>query len=428
MEQTMKTTRLHGWHVGQNANMAAFGGYEMPLWYPSGAKAEHLAVLNAAGLFDTSHMAVLTLHGPAIRALLQRCFSKDLDRCIGPKKLPLQPGRCVYGVFLDQAAGVIDDAIVYQCGATEYMIVVNASMGGPIADHLRQEAAGQAGAEIRDHTDAVGKMDIQGPAAARMLGRILGDADRVFEKMVYFSFKGSFNPQLLPAEAVTLKDGTPLMVSRTGYTGEFGFELFVAPEHTERLWQQLLQAGEQEGLLACGLAARDSLRAGAGLPLSHQDIGHWPFVCNPWLFVLPWDESGAGFSKEFIGSAALAQGPSSPCTLAYAGYDPRKITISEQSRVEDLDGHTIGTILTCTTDMAIDRIDTTIVSLATPTGKGRPDSFTPRGLCCGFVRVERKLPAGTRVILTDGKRSLNVEIRDEIRPDRTARQPMHNML
>ena len=427
MEQTMKTTRLHGWHVGRNANMAAFGGYEMPLWYPSGAKAEHLAVLTGAGLFDTSHMAVLTLHGPAIRPLLQRCFSKDLDRCIGPKKLPLQAGRCVYGVFLDPAAGVIDDAIVYQCGATEYMIVVNASMGGPIAAHLLQEAAGQAGADIRDHTDAVGKMDIQGPAAAKILGRILSDADRVFAKMVYFSFKGSFNPQLLPAEPVTLKDGTPLMVSRTGYTGEFGFELFIAPEHTEHLWQQLLQAGKADGMLACGLAARDSLRAGAGLPLSHQDIGPWPFVCNPWLFVLPWDESGTGFSKEFIGSATLAQGPSSPCTLAYAGYDPRKITISEQSRVEDGDGRTIGTILTCTTDMAIDRTSTGIVSLASPLEKGRPESFVPRGLCCGFVRVDQKLPAGTQVVLADGKRALNVEIRDEIRPDRTARQPMQNM-
>ena len=87
----------------------------MPLWYPAGAKAEHLAVLTGAGLFDTSHMAVLTLHGPKVRDLLQRLFSKDLERCIGPKKGPLIPGRCVYGVFLDTQAGVIDDAIVYQC-------------------------------------------------------------------------------------------------------------------------------------------------------------------------------------------------------------------------------------------------------------------------------------------------------------------------
>ena len=146
MEKSMKITRLHGWHVDHNANMATFGGYEMPLWYPSGAKAEHLAVLTAAGLFDTSHMAVLTLHGSSARTLLQRCLSKDLERCIGPQKTPLIPGRCVYGVFLDPAAGVIDDAIVYQCSETDYMIVVNASMGGPIAAHLQREQAGQPGA------------------------------------------------------------------------------------------------------------------------------------------------------------------------------------------------------------------------------------------------------------------------------------------
>ena len=177
------------------------------------------------------------------------------------------------------------------------MIVVNASMGGPIAAHLRQEQDGQPGAVINDHTDKVGKMDLQGPAAARILGRILKDPATVFERMVYFSFKGSFNPQLLPAEPVTLLDGTPLMVSRTGYTGEFGFELFIAPEHIDKLWNLLLAAGEPEGILSCGLAARDSLRAGAGLPLSHQDIGPWLFACNPWLFVLPWNEEGARFHQ-----------------------------------------------------------------------------------------------------------------------------------
>jgi len=428
MEHTMKTTPLHGWHVGQSANMATFGGYDMPLWYPSGAKAEHLAALTGAGLFDTSHMAVLTLHGPGVRDLLQRTFSKDLDRCIGPRKGPLIAGRCVYGVFLDTSGWVIDDAIVYQCTDQDYMLVVNASMGGPIAAHLRQEQQGRPDAKIVDHTDQVGKMDLQGPAAARILTRILANPEQVFEKMVYFSFKGSFNPQRLPADPLTLLDGTPLMVSRTGYTGEFGFELFIAPEHIEKLWNLLLAAGQPEGILACGLAARDSLRAGAGLPLSHQDIGPWLFACNPWLFVLPWNEQGTAFTKEFIGSAALLTAGNAPCTLAYAGFDPRKITISDTSLVTDLDGKPLGTILTCTTDMAIDRVGNAIVSVATPIEAGRSEPFAPRGLCCGFVRVEQKLPLGTEVVLTDGKRKLKVEIRDQIRPDRTARTPMHTML
>jgi aminomethyltransferase len=428
MSQKMKTTPLHDWHTQKNANMAAFGGYEMPLWYPSGAKAEHLAVITGAGLFDTSHMAVLTLHGPAVRALLQRCFSKDLERCLGPQKTPLIIGRCVYGVFLNADAGVIDDAIVYQCGDQEYMLVVNASMGAPIAAHLRQHNQENPGAVIVDLSDQVGKMDLQGPAAARILGRILKDPAQVFEKMVYFSFKGTFDPLRLAGVSVQLLDSTPVMVSRTGYTGEFGFELFVAPAHVEKLWNLLLAAGAAESILPCGLASRDSLRAGAGLPLSHQDIGPWTFGCNPWLFVLPWNEEGNGFTKEFTGASALQAAGDIPCTLPFAGYDPRKITISDKSLVTDLGGTPIGSILTCTTDMAIDRVGATIVSLATPGAAGNPEPFTPRGLCCGFVRVERMLPAGTEVVLTDGKRKLKVEIRDQIRPDRTARKPMQTML
>ena len=140
MEPTMKTTPLHAWHVDHSANMAAFGGYEMPLWYPAGAKAEHLAAITGAGLFDTSHMAVLTLHGPAVRELLQRCFSKDLERCIGPKRGPLVAGRCGLGVFLDDNGGGIDDAIVYLCAPTDYMLVVIASMGAHISAHLRAQA------------------------------------------------------------------------------------------------------------------------------------------------------------------------------------------------------------------------------------------------------------------------------------------------
>jgi len=428
MDTAMKVTPLHAWHVGQNANMAAFGGYEMPLWYPAGAKAEHLAVITAAGLFDTSHMAVLTLRGPRVRDLLQSSFSKDLERCIGPKKAPLLPGRCVYGVFLDLSGGVLDDAIVYQCGGSEYMIVVNASMGGPIAAHLHEHNRFGSDAEIVDRTDRVGKMDIQGPKAAAILGRVLKDPQQVFDKMVYFSFKGSFAPTELPGGAVTLEDGTPLMVSRTGYTGEFGFELFIAPEHLERLWTLLLDAGRPEGLIACGLAARDSLRAGAGLPLSHQDIGPWIFAENPWLFVLPWDESGRAFSKECLGLSAVLDAQNPPVTQAFAGFDPRKITLSDSARVTDLEGTTIGTILTCTTDMAIDRVDGKIISLATPVEQGRPASFSPRGLCCGLVRLNTKLSVGSEIILTDGKRKLKVEIRDEIRPDRTARNPMQTML
>lgn len=415
-----KETVLHGWHVEQGANMALFGYYHMPLWYKSGAKAEHLAVIGAAGIFDTSHMAAVAVAGSDARRLLQHCFSKDLSRCLGSGG-PLIDGRCVYGVFLNDDGTVLDDAIVYQLGEASFMVVVNASMGAGVAARLADHAGGMA-VEVTDLTDRVGKMDIQGPLAAKILGRVLRDPQDVFAAMPYFSFTGGFGP-FAPRRAVTLNDGTPLLLSRTGYTGEFGFELFVAIDKLEPLWRMLLAAGQGDGLLACGLAARDSLRAGAVLPLSHQDIGAWPFLHNPWQFALPWVEAGGNFSKDFLGGPALLAATWSKHTLPFAGFDARKINAGEGSQVTDREGKAIGTILTCTTDMAIGRTASgEIVSIA-----GDPQ-FPAKGLCCGFVLLDEARAPGDQVVLTDGKRKLVVEIRADVRPLRTARRPMREML
>ncbi len=424
----MKTTPLHSWHCSQGANMGEFGSYEMPLWYPAGAKAEHLAVINTAGLFDTSHMAVLTINGKDGRTLIQRCFTKDIDACIGQNKTPLVAGRCVYGIFLNQEGGVIDDAIVYQFTDNDYMLVVNAAMGKTIQTHLADHVLPDEQVNVHDLTDQVGKMDIQGPASGRILAKIIKDPAVLFDKMIYFSFKGSFDQNKLPFDQAELLDNTPLMVSRTGYTGEFGFELFVAPQHITSLWQQLLEAGKEEGLIPCGLAARDSLRSGAGLPLSHQDIGDWPFADNPWLFTLPRDPDSNSFTKNFVGREMLESMASSAWTLPFAGYDLRKIPLGEKSKVTDLDGNILGIPLTCTTDMAIDRVNHAIISLASSEEEGKPEDFQPKGLCCGFVKINTKLDAGTQVILTDGKRKLKVEIREDIRPGRTARRPVTKMI
>jgi aminomethyltransferase len=117
MRKSVKKTRLHGWHVNHGANMAIFGSYDMPLWYPSGAEEEHLVVLTRAGIFDTSHMNIVTVKGSGARDLLQVCFSKDLAACIGKYQKPLTSGKSVYGVFLNESGEVIDDAIVFQIDA-----------------------------------------------------------------------------------------------------------------------------------------------------------------------------------------------------------------------------------------------------------------------------------------------------------------------
>ncbi len=419
----MKKTPLYQWHTKNNANMSEFGSYLMPLWYPQGVKKEHCGVIESAGIFDTSHMAAVILEGGGCRDLLQKTFTKDLDHCLGPKKNPLHSGRCVYGIFLKESGHTLDDAIVYHVAGDRYMVVVNAGMGAALCTHLKKYQE-NLDVTITDLTDDLGKIDIQGPSSATILAEILEQPDQAFTKFVYFSFKGWFETDA--TESVMLKDGTPILLSRTGYTGEFGFEIFLRPDSIVDVWQMLLERGG-DSIVPCGLAARDSLRAGAVLPLSHQDIGDWPFLNNPWIFALPFDEQGI-FTKEFIGSEALQNNPSAPHTYAFAGFSPRKIPIGANSSVLDTAGNHLGDILTCTTDMAIERLGDNIISMASSRQDGKPENFKPKGLSCGFVKVKHEIPVGERVILTDGKHKVEVEIRKDVRPARSARKPLVEMM
>ncbi len=425
MEARAKRTLLHGWHEAQGARMADFSGYEMPLWYPTGVKSEHRAVLTRAGAFDTSHMAVVMVAGKGGFDLLQRCFTRDLRACVGKSRTPLVPSRGVYGAFLTPRGEVIDDAIVFQLSPEGYLVGVNAAMGGVIARHLGKYQLEEE-VEIEDLTDRVCKMDLQGPQSAAILARVLAEPEKVFEGLVYFSFKGHFDPASPLADAVRLKDGTPLLLSRTGYTGEFGFELFVAPERFVFLWETIAAAGAPLGMIPCGLGARDSLRTGAMLPLSHQDIGPWPFINHPWPFALPFNGDGSAFTKTFVGAEALLHGENREYTHAFVGEDLRKVSTvaGEPARVLDAAGKEIGSVLTCVTDMGIGRHEGRIYSIASP---DKPEGYDPPGLCCGFLKVRRKLSAGDSVELQDRRRRLKATIVDDIRPDRTAHRALREM-
>jgi aminomethyltransferase len=403
--------------------MIAFSGWDMPVWYPSGAVAEHQIVITGAGIFDTSHMSVVIVQGPGSFELLQLCFTKDLNACLKKNTLPLRPSRCVYGAFLDVHGWVIDDAIVYQIGPENYMAVVNAGMGAVISDHLKAKAPGPE-VRITDLTGKVGKIDLQGPVSAKVLMKILRHPQTILEDMTYFSFKGHLDAETGAADP-SLEDGTPILLSRTGYTGEFGFEIFVDVQHLVRVWEVILQAGHDYGLLPCGLAARDSLRAGACLPLSHQDIGPWPFINHPWSFALPYNDTYTAFTKKFMGDVILAIREKAEHTYAFVGYDPRKVSIHNPAVVLDTDGNEIGIVLTCVSDMAIARYDGRIFSVASP---DKPDNFKPRGLSCGFVKVKVRLVAGQEVRLKDRRREIKVLIVNDVRPDRTAHRPMSEMM
>lgn len=406
--------------------MGEFAGYEMPLWYPAGAATEHVTVLERAGLFDTSHMSVLEVRGPEALDLLQFCFTKDLVRSHPAGGGPLNVGRSAYGAFLDEQGNVIDDAIVFRRGEDCFLVVVNAGMGQRVSTHLQAYRRSRK-VEIEDFSGRIGKIDLQGPQSAGILACLLSEAQRVLSGLVYFAFAGDFrDPQSGPGGEVRLQDGTPLLLSRTGYTGEFGFEIFVALERTETVWKALLEAGRPFGLLPCGLAARDSLRTGAVLPLSGQDIGPWPFIRHPWEFALPFDARKEAFTKIFVGGGALLEGRERAWwTYPFVGRDVRKVADRGRSVVLDARGEEIGSVTSCTTDRAIGWHGGRIVNASRPE---RPAGFSTAGLACGFLRARKPLRAGEVVQLRDQRRTIEAVIVEDIRPGRTARRPMGEML
>jgi len=422
MSTDKKRTPLYDWHAARRANIVEFGDYLMPVWYAS-ARDEHMAVITNAGLFDTSHMAVVRVLGRGAFDLLQWCFTRDLRSCVGKDNAPITPGKCVYGAFLDADGCAVDDSIVYKVTDDEYVVVVNASMGGPVAKHLE---ANKNHLDVRcvDLTDTLGKIDIQGPAAITIMQTVLKAPAATFDNLTYFSFKGHFDPASAFASQAQFLDGTPMLLSRSGYTGEVGFEIFVEGRHTVRIWELLMEAGRDLGLIPCGLAARDSLRTGAVLPLSHQDIGHWTYIHHPWPFALPFANGGTTFTKTFLGSAALDRSGSAPYTLTFVGNDLRKID-THTAVVRDGQGREIGTVLTCATDMAIGRHGGRIYSVASP---NKPEGLAIKGLCCGFIKVGADLAPGTVVELKDDKRSIQVVIERDVRPDRTARKALKSFL
>ncbi|MBQ4132901.1 MAG: hypothetical protein IJD04_04100 [Desulfovibrionaceae bacterium] len=405
----LKRTALYNTHLGLGGNMVNFGGWEMPLWYKTGAVKEHMAVIKAAGLFDTSHMSVITVEGREVKEFLNFALTRDISE--------QRPGRCGYSAILTADGFCLDDTIIYPLTEERTALVVNAGMGAKVIEHMRTLPGGDA-LSWSDLTAKVGKLDIQGPLALKILKDLIKDADQIFEKFPYFSFKGDFD---FSTTRVFMSDGTPIVLSRTGYTGEFGFEIYLPAERAAAVWGMLLKAGEPFGLIPCGLAARDSLRAGAVLALSHQDIGGWPFINHPWPWALPLAENGE-FTKDFYGKEALNTA-STDYTIPFAGYDPRKVD-TETARVF-YEGEDIGLALTCVADMAIGRVDGKIVSVACPDA---PENFNPRGLVCGFVKVNRPLEAGSKLILKDNRREISVEAVVDIRPCRTARKKLDSML
>ncbi|WP_329462906.1 glycine cleavage system aminomethyltransferase GcvT [Streptomyces sp. NBC_01431] len=304
MSNTPRLTALDALHRSLGATMTDFAGWDMPLRYGS-ERDEHNAVRTRAGLFDLSHMGEITVTGPeAVKAL---------NYALVGNIATIGPGRARYTMICQEDGGIVDDLIVYRLGETEapeYMVVANAGNAQIVLDAISERAAG-FDAEVRDDRDAYALIAVQGPESPGILKSVT-DAD--LDGLKYYAG--------LPGTVA----GVPALIARTGYTGEDGFELFVAPEHAEQLWRALTEAGQDAGLVPCGLSCRDTLRLEAGMPLYGHELT---------TALTPFD-AGLGrvvkFEKEgdFVGRTALEAAAEKA-----AANPPRKLVglIAEGRRV-----------------------------------------------------------------------------------------------
>ena len=271
-------TPLYDVHVEEGGKIVPFAGYLLPVQYPTGVIREHMAVRTECGLFDVSHMGEITFTGPDALRTLNHLLTNDFTG------MPV--GRVRYSVMCLPDGGCVDDVLVYKFGEDDWFVVVNASNRHKDFEHMKANLPAGADVRIEDVSDAWAQLALQGPKAPGILSRLA-------------------DPALLPAKYYTAVRGVDVagfdcIVSRTGYTGEQGFELYTAAENGPALWRALREAGKDSGLIPCGLGARDTLRLEAAMPLYGHEMDE---TITPL-------EAGLGFGvklgkEEFIGRDAL---------------------------------------------------------------------------------------------------------------------------
>jgi aminomethyltransferase len=308
-------TVLHPVHVRRRARMTEFAGFEMPVSY-SGIIEEHRAVRGAAGLFDLSHMGEFELSGPYALELLERALTNSAAR--------LCDGQAQYTILCLEDGGTIDDLIVYRLAAQRYMLCVNAANIAPDRDRLLQLNMADRDAEFRDISEETALIAIQGPAALGIL--------QTLTKIQLATVK-RFHLAQAPVA------GIQCLIARTGYTGEDGFELFSAATGAIALFDALLAAGRDRGLVPCGLGARDTLRMEAGLPLYGHELDRQttPLEAGLAPFVK--------FGREFAGSKALAAEQASGLRKRLIGIQTQdRRSIARQGYEVVRDGAKIGVV------------------------------------------------------------------------------------
>lgn len=271
MDNEIRKTCLHDRHVALGAQMSPFGGFDMPIQY-AGIVEEHQAVRTACGVFDVSHMGEVEITGPEAEKYVNHIFTNDVTDA--------PDGKCFYGMMLHPNGGTVDDLLVYKRSATDYFLVINASNIDKDVAWITSHADG-FDVKVENLSDNLGELAIQGPDAERVVEEVIGLKCSDLE---FYTFKD--------AEI----DGVPVIVSRTGYTGEDGFEIYAPHDVTVKLWDKLMDAG----VAPCGLGCRDTLRFEVGLPLYGDELADdiTPLEAGLGMF--------AKLDKQFIGRDALA--------------------------------------------------------------------------------------------------------------------------
>jgi aminomethyltransferase len=286
----LKTTPLHSAHRKLGAKMVDFGGWDMPVQY-SGILDEHQAVRQRVGLFDVSHMGEIEIRGHEAGAFTDSITTNAVAK--------LKIGQAHYSGLLYEHGGFVDDILVHKVADDHYFLCVNASNQEKDFEHIA--AGNQSGATVEFASGRYAQLAIQGPRALATLGKL---TTTDLAAIVYYHFVDG------------VVSGVPARIARTGYTGEDGFEIYIAPDQAERIWNEILGAGAEFGIKPCGLGARNTLRLEAKMALYGHEIH---------ASITPWEADLAWIVKmdkgEFIGRAALLKQKAQGVTRKLIGFE-----------------------------------------------------------------------------------------------------------
>ena len=312
MEKELQTTCLHDRHVNLGALMSPFGGFDMPIQY-AGITEEHNAVRRHVGVFDVSHMGEVRVKGPDAYKYVSHIFVNDVTGA--------PDGQIFYGMMCYENGGVVDDLLVYKVNDNEYFLVINASNIDKDVAWIMKNAEG-FDVEITDESPIYGEVAVQGPEAEETVEKVLGIP---VKDIPFYNFK------TFPI------DGEEVIVSRTGYTGEDGFEIYGSHDYIRRVWDKLMDAGVQP----CGLGCRDTLRFEVGLPLYGDELADdiTPLEASLSMFV-KLDKS------EFIGKEALAAQKAEGVKRRIVGIELEGNAIPRHGYPVEVNGEKVGEITT----------------------------------------------------------------------------------